>query len=164
MITLGAIANIVSDLAIMALPLAMLYGLHMSQTQKLGLAAVFSLAFVDIACTAVRLAAWWSNGPYPYYSLIECPVAVLTCNLPVYRHLLRKRNHKQTPTHARAWLSCAKRRAPQGSLSDERYIHIVDVEPGELAPPARAYATQTTSCSSSSTYVFHGTTRLPSEP
>lgn len=91
--------NIVSDLAIMALPFWMLRELKIGTPQKLGLAFIFSFATVCVALDIVRVVEAVSQHQ-ALYTVIEINLVVVMSCLPTYRTLLniRQRN-KSRQTH-----------------------------------------------------------------
>ncbi|MCJ1282711.1 hypothetical protein MMC26_002036 [Xylographa opegraphella] len=78
---------VLSDLAIMALPLWMLKGLKMKMSQKLGLIFVFSFALFIVALDILRtVEAIWGNQIL--YTILEINFAVIISCLPTFRSLL----------------------------------------------------------------------------
>ncbi|MCJ1383785.1 hypothetical protein MMC17_006899 [Xylographa soralifera] len=78
---------VVSDLAIMALPLWMLKGLKMKLSQKLGLIFVFSFALLIVALDILRtVEAIWGNQIL--YTILEINFAVIISCLPTFRSVL----------------------------------------------------------------------------
>ena len=81
----------------MALPLYMLKGLQISQVQKMTLACLFCLAFIDIVFDILRTFYTVRGGPVAFWDILEAEVAVIISCLPTYRALLttaRKRSAK----------------------------------------------------------------------
>ncbi|MCJ1397191.1 hypothetical protein MMC11_000383 [Xylographa trunciseda] len=89
---------VISDLAIMALPLWMLKGLKMKISQKLGLIFVFSFALLIVALDILRTVEAIS-GNQILYTILEINFAVIISCLPTFRSLL---NVKQTRKSSRS--------------------------------------------------------------
>ena len=78
--------DVVSDLAVMCLPLAMLVDLKIPRGQKLGLAAIFGLALVCVALDILRtVQSLQANAAL--YAVIAVNLNVLVSCLPTYRAL-----------------------------------------------------------------------------
>lgn len=99
----SCVVNIVSDLAIMALPFWMLKDLKIAMSQKLGLAFIFSFAIVCVALDIVRVVEAVSQNQ-ALYTVIEINLVVVISCLPTYRSLLSIRQRKK-PQQSHPWRS-----------------------------------------------------------
>ncbi|MCJ1383475.1 hypothetical protein MMC17_006589 [Xylographa soralifera] len=98
-ITMWCILNIISDLSIMALPLWMLRGLRISRAQKIGLAAIFLIAFIDILFDILRTIYTVNGGAVGLdttFDILEPSIAVIISTLPTYRALFMTRRRTET--------------------------------------------------------------------
>ncbi|MCJ1286824.1 hypothetical protein MMC26_006170 [Xylographa opegraphella] len=97
-VTMWCILNIISDLSIMALPLWMLKGLRISRAQKIGLAAIFLIAFIDILFDILRT-IYTVNGAAvgldTTFDILEPSIAVIISTLPTYRALFMTRRRTE---------------------------------------------------------------------
>lgn len=89
------VINVLSDVAIMALPLGVLHGLKLRLPQKLGLAFVFSIAIVIVALDILRTVEAIDNNQN-LYTILEINFTVIISCLPVYRSLLSKINQRRS--------------------------------------------------------------------
>ncbi|KAF2259940.1 hypothetical protein CC78DRAFT_585327 [Lojkania enalia] len=92
-LTTWCVLNVVGDLLLMILPIAMLKGMLMRTSQKVGLALVFSLVLVDIAFDILRTVYTAEMKPEfldkdSLWAILEPTIAVIVCALPCYRHYL----------------------------------------------------------------------------
>ena len=72
----------------------MVYNLHLQTPQKLALAAVFSLAIIDVIFDILRTVESLDNGTFSGVDLwasLEIIVAVIVSSLPLYRVLLSRK-------------------------------------------------------------------------
>lgn len=94
----GCAVNVFSDLAIMALPLAMLKSLQMRTSVKLGLAGVFCCAFVTIAFDILRAVETDTKGRIEgstaLWTNLESAVAVIVSCLPSVAALFSPKNER----------------------------------------------------------------------
>jgi hypothetical protein len=92
------VAVITSDLATMALPLAMLRGLNMRWLQKCSIGAIFSLSFISIAFETLRVAKSFIGGDTlnVLWINLEMTFAVIVSALPTYYSLFNWRKDKRT--------------------------------------------------------------------
>ncbi|MCJ1389046.1 hypothetical protein MMC18_001900 [Xylographa bjoerkii] len=98
-VTMWCILNIISDLSIMALPLWMLKGLRISRAQKIGLAAIFLIAFIDILFDILRTIYTVNGGAVGLdttFDILEPTIAVIISTLPTYRALFMTRKRSET--------------------------------------------------------------------
>lgn len=126
--------NIVSDLAIMALPLWMVRDLKIRLSQKLGLAFMFSFAIVCVVLDIVRVVeAVFQNQAL--YTIIEINLVVVISCLPTYRTLLvigqRDRSRQSYP-----WRSFGRRKYWRSQDSDSHPLNIG--KPNEIEMTAKA--------------------------
>ena len=91
--------DVVSDLAVMCLPLAMLVDLKIPLGQKLGLAAIFSLALVCVALDILRTIQSLQASA-ALYAVIAVNLNVLVSCLPTYRALWAIRARKRESSRA----------------------------------------------------------------
>ena len=84
----GSTFNVLSDLAIMALPLGMVRQLRVRPAQRAGLAAVFAVGLLDVAFAVLRTVAHFTATVNSAFNVLEPVVAVVVCALPVYRTYL----------------------------------------------------------------------------
>ena len=83
--------NILSNIAIMALPLGMLRTLHVNRLERLGLAFIFLIATVEVALDIARVfMANWISNDFLTISSVEPPMALILCALPVYRSAFKR--------------------------------------------------------------------------
>jgi hypothetical protein len=112
--------NIITDVAIMALPLWILKDLKMSMKQKLGLAFIFCLATICIALDIVRVVeALGSNQAL--YTILEINFVVIICCLPTYRALytIHEKYKSSKGSSNRYFLSdTSSRRRPSAKTAD----------------------------------------------
>ncbi|KAL6720640.1 hypothetical protein ACLMJK_002565 [Lecanora helva] len=84
----SCVLNVASDLTTMALPMAMLKGLKLRTSAKIGLAGVFSLAFVTIAFDILRAVQTLTSGGHagstPLWTNLESAIAVVVSCLPSF--------------------------------------------------------------------------------
>ncbi|KAF3921168.1 hypothetical protein ABW21_db0202173 [Orbilia brochopaga] len=90
------IADIITDLSIMALPLRLLYGLKINKKQKMGLILIFSLGVLSIIFAIVRgVGSIVDEAIIPIWLLVwtqsEACVALIVACLPSLRTLLLNR-------------------------------------------------------------------------
>ena len=87
------IATVSSDLATMALPLAMLRRLQMRWGQKVGVGLIFCLSFVSVAFSTLRMAESFLGGSELniLWIHLEEIVAVVVSALPSYYSLFNRR-------------------------------------------------------------------------
>ena len=86
----------------MALPISMLRRLQIRRSQKVGLVAIFSIAFVIIAFDLLRTVKSINGGGFSestLYGILEMTVAVMISCLPTYRALLRADRKKTQVVH-----------------------------------------------------------------
>ena len=96
--------NVLSIIAIMALPLGMLHCLQMKRIEKLGLAAIFCLGWLEIALDITRILQWKNESPLAL-SLMEPVIALILCPLPVYRGLLRRFTGRAVYGRVKSWVA-----------------------------------------------------------
>ena len=83
----------------MALPLWMLKGLRISRAQKIGLAAIFLIAFIDILFDILRTIYTVNGGAVGLdttFDILEPSIAVIVSTLPTYRALVMTRRRTET--------------------------------------------------------------------
>ncbi|MCJ1421266.1 hypothetical protein MMC32_007628 [Xylographa parallela] len=83
----------------MALPLWMLKGLRISRAQKIGLAAIFLIAFIDILFDILRTIYTVNGGAVGLdttFDILEPSIAVIISTLPTYRALFMSRRRMET--------------------------------------------------------------------
>lgn len=99
----------------MALPLGMLRSLHMARSQKIGLAAIFTIVVIDIVFDILRTvytaSAYLSQFPdaNAVWALCEPSVAVMVCALPSYRGLLSRHNRGSSTLYGNSDREALKR-------------------------------------------------------
>ncbi|TVY71495.1 Satratoxin biosynthesis SC1 cluster protein [Lachnellula suecica] len=89
LVTMWCVLNVISDVTI--LPLWMLRGLHVTKTQKLGLAAIFALGLADTVFDIVRTVYTVNGGAVALdtvWDILEPAIAVIASSLPTYRGLV----------------------------------------------------------------------------
>ncbi|KAL8952438.1 MAG: hypothetical protein Q9183_007387 [Haloplaca sp. 2 TL-2023] len=89
--------NVGTDLVVIALPLTMLYNLQLRLSQKLTLAAVFSLAFLVAIVDIIRTVESLQDGTFSgvaLWSSIEVTVAVIVASLPLYKTLISRKGRQ----------------------------------------------------------------------
>ncbi|KAF4967676.1 hypothetical protein FSARC_4811 [Fusarium sarcochroum] len=92
---INGIVNIVSDFAIMLLPIPLIWKLNMPRSQKIILSGIFGLGFFTIAVSILRLqwltprkdVTWW-NITAASWSLAEIFSAIACSCLPTFKPLL----------------------------------------------------------------------------
>ena len=72
----------------MALPLGMLRTLRVGPAKKVGLACVFALALIVIVFDVMRTVEQTARRGHAVFALLQPPIAVLVCALPVYGSLV----------------------------------------------------------------------------
>ena len=94
----SCVVNVVSDVAVMVLPLWMLRTLQLQKRQKAGLAVVFSLATFTVVLDILRT-AMAVQQQQALYTVLEINFAVIVSCLPTFQALLvLRRRLRQTPT------------------------------------------------------------------
>ncbi|KAK7219086.1 hypothetical protein V2G26_007089 [Clonostachys chloroleuca] len=93
-----AAANIFTDSILFALPIPMLYGLHMPLMQKLGAMLVFSIGTVTVATSVVRLALLlgvlkskdhsWDGCHANIWTFIESNLFIICASMPTLKHFM----------------------------------------------------------------------------
>ena len=91
---LMSIPNVISDIALIALPIPQIWSLQMSKPQKAGLTVVFVLAGFNIIASAIRMSIFFtqylSTDPYMAaiplhsWSVVEAAAAVVAACLPSF--------------------------------------------------------------------------------
>ena len=117
MIIMGSVVNIVSDVACMALPLAMLRSLKVTRAQKVALAGVFTLALVDIVCDIIRTVATFTATINTAFNVLEPTIAVIICALPVYRSYVQGLATSNASARWRSWFSSIRSKSSRGGSS-----------------------------------------------
>ncbi|KAM0797918.1 hypothetical protein BDR22DRAFT_823731 [Usnea florida] len=130
----SCVVNIVSDLAIMALPFWMLGDLKITMPQKLGLAVIFSVAIVCIALDIVRVVEAISQNQ-ALYTVIEINLVVVISCLPTYRSLIGVRKRKRS-RQSRSWRSLE--RGKYSRSHDEDNDPLRTAESSEIEMNARS--------------------------
>ncbi|KAL8938465.1 MAG: hypothetical protein Q9216_003878 [Gyalolechia sp. 2 TL-2023] len=89
--------NVATDFVVMILPLFMIYGLQLRDSQKAILAGVFSLGFVVAIFDILRTVESLQDGTFSgvaLWSSLEVTVAAIVASLPLYRVLLTTKGRK----------------------------------------------------------------------
>lgn len=74
----------------MAIPLVMLRHLHIPTHKRLGLALLFSLVLVTIACDIIRTVFTLMHNSNALWALLEATITVIVCALPCYGGVLSR--------------------------------------------------------------------------
>ncbi|KAJ3580176.1 hypothetical protein NPX13_g389 [Xylaria arbuscula] len=94
-----AVLNVVTDVAILVLPLPYIWRLHSGLRSKLQLTAIFSFGSFIIVVAIIRTVqvsglqftdGFWGNGPGIIWSVVEVGLAVVAACLPVLRPVFNK--------------------------------------------------------------------------
>lgn len=104
----GAIGNILTDLLVFALPIPMLSKLNLPAAQKAVLLGVFSLGFLSIALSVVRIKylrlnqddVSWSNVNLTCLSMSELTLGLTAACVPTMRRLFFRPARRMLPVHA----------------------------------------------------------------
>lgn len=104
----GAIGNILTDLLVFALPIPMLIKLNLPGAQKAMLLGVFSLGFLSIALSVVRIKylrlneddVSWSNVNLTCLSMSELTAGIISACVPPMRRLFFTPAQRLRPVHA----------------------------------------------------------------
>ncbi|MCJ1438914.1 hypothetical protein MMC27_008304 [Xylographa pallens] len=108
------ILNLLTDIAIIILPMPWLWTLQLPITKKIGLTAIFGIGIVICAISVVRivaLATWdfsdfsYGLGKVAYWSTLEPALGVINCCLPVLQPVLSKLRGTTFGTKGRSKLS-----------------------------------------------------------
>ncbi|KAI9843053.1 MAG: hypothetical protein M1838_002885 [Thelocarpon superellum] len=96
----NAFFNIISDIAILVLPMKALYQIHLPRRQKLALIVVFAMGFIVCCISLYRLQSIFSVSNSPnvtesnvvaaIMSTVESHVAIICASLPALRPLVSK--------------------------------------------------------------------------
>ncbi|KAK2013866.1 hypothetical protein LZ32DRAFT_627961 [Colletotrichum eremochloae] len=93
----NAAGNIITDIAVFALPMPVFWHLKLPQKQKILLMGIFSLGFFTVAISIVRIQFLdietdftWTNVQASLWSLGEISSAIICASLPTLRPLLAK--------------------------------------------------------------------------
>lgn len=124
----GAIGNILTDLLVFALPIPMLSKLNLPGAQKVMLLAVFSLGFLCIALSVVRIKylrlnqddVSWSNVSLTCLSMSELTLGIISACVPTMRRLFFRPAQRMLPVHALEGDSIARSRRGQTSDSNSQ--------------------------------------------
>lgn len=126
----GAIGNILTDLVVFALPIPMLSKLNLPSIQKVVLLGIFSLGFLTIALSAVRIKylrlneddVSWSNVSLTCLSMSELTLGIISACVPTMRRLFFRPAQGMLPVHASEGdtSSVVERRRGLGSDSSSR--------------------------------------------
>lgn len=104
----GAIGNILTDLLVFALPIPMLSKLNLPGAQKAMLLGVFSLGFLSVALSVVRIKylrlnqddVSWSNVSLTCLSMSELTLGIVAACVPTMRRLSFRPAQRMPPVHA----------------------------------------------------------------
>lgn len=83
---------------VMVLPWYIIRRIQISSARKIGLAAIFSVVLVTIACDILRTIKSFSQALFAQsalYSILEVTLAVVVSCMPIYRALLKARPKEQ---------------------------------------------------------------------
>ncbi|KAL8958923.1 MAG: hypothetical protein Q9183_005741 [Haloplaca sp. 2 TL-2023] len=119
-----------TDLIVMALPWYVIRKVQTSRARKIGLAAIFSVVFITIACDILRTIKSVDQGAFSdsaLYTFLEVTLAVIVSTLPTYRKLLSSKSRKDVPAHHSEELTKSKGgyrqrlwKAPRSTTSQEK--------------------------------------------
>jgi len=121
--------NVASDLSIMALPLWMIYQLKLRTSHKIGLAFVFTLAFVDIVFDILRTIYTVNGGALALdtlWDILEPTIAVIISCLPTYTVLLKS---SKKPQPARTYATLEDESKAARNYSSHGSSHELDTIP-----------------------------------
>ena len=118
----------------MALPFWMLGDLKITMPQKLGLAIIFSVAFVCIALDIVRVVEAISQHQ-ALYTVIEINLVVVISCLPTYRTLIGVRKRKRS-RQSHSWRSLQKGKYSRSQDGDNYPLRTAKF--GEIEMSARS--------------------------
>lgn len=124
----GAIGNILTDLLVFALPIPMLSKLNLPVAQKAMLLGVFSLGFLCIALSVVRIKylrlnqddVSWSNVDLTCLSMSELTSGIISACVPVMRRLFFRPAQRMRPVHELERESIVHRPSHQTSDSNSQ--------------------------------------------
>jgi hypothetical protein len=124
----GAVGNILTDLVVFALPIPMLSKLNLPGVQKAMLIGVFSLGFLTIALSVVRIKylrlneddVSWSNVSLTCLSMSELTLGIISACVPTMRRLFFRPAQRMLTVHASEGDSIVQRRHGEGSVSNSR--------------------------------------------
>lgn len=121
--------SIASDVAVMALPVWMLKDLHVKTSQKIGLAAMFSLGIIIIIFEILRTIkslGQTSFSEVAIYDVLENSVALIVSSITHYRGFISTRRRNRTNRQY------AHLKAPSHPIksSDSHRLKIIGVEHG----------------------------------
>ncbi|OCK73288.1 hypothetical protein K432DRAFT_340507, partial [Lepidopterella palustris CBS 459.81] len=131
-IRLSTVADVFTDTLIMLFPLNLLRNLRISVSQKLGLAAVFSLGTIIIAFAFVRMVQVTTptsdhsesldaliDSPFllSMWSDIECGVSMIVATLPIFRFVL---NSSAAQARGRKYYASEARLAREKSVRPKK--------------------------------------------
>lgn len=128
LLTFWCVLNVVGDILVIALPLVMLWKLHMSGTDKLGLAVVFLLVLVIIIFDILR-SFFNTNASLStllssmVWTLCEPAIAVMVCALPSYRSILPTQS-KRAP---RSYLELLRESGVANAIARPEVIRSAEV-------------------------------------
>ena len=137
----ATVVNVLSIVAIMALPLGMLCSLQMKRVEKFGLALIFCLGALEMALDLGRIVAW-SISTSTAISITEPILALVLCPLPVYRGLLRRFRGQAVLDRVTSWLPAISRCTgnERRETSETRHTSVQNLRiPAPCAHTARAY-------------------------
>lgn len=101
----SCVANVLSDLTIMAFPLLKLRTLQIRRSQKFILATIFCLALlviaIDLTRTVVSIHGGAIGAQSALWGVLEPTIAVIVGCLPAYRTLFRRRKTSRTSSRDR---------------------------------------------------------------
>ncbi|KUJ16890.1 uncharacterized protein LY89DRAFT_707319 [Mollisia scopiformis] len=101
-VKMWCILNVLSDVAIMTLPLWMLKGTRLPIGQKVGVAVIFLLAFTDVIFDILRTLYTLRGGAVSIdilWDILELTIAIIISALPTYRSLLPGSSHKVSTSY-----------------------------------------------------------------
>lgn len=124
----GAIGNILTDFLVFALPIPMLSKLNLPGVQKAILLGIFSLGFLTIALSVVRIKylrlneedVSWSNVPLTCLSMSELTLGIISACVPTMRRLFFRPTQRMLSVHASEGDSIVRPRRGQGSDSNDQ--------------------------------------------
>ncbi|KAI1123321.1 hypothetical protein F5Y10DRAFT_55104 [Nemania abortiva] len=148
MVLLLCITDFAADVAIITIPVPLVWRLNLSTRNKLAICAVFLLGSVTVAASLARLiiegrAVTIGFAPgsdsvlviteYIYWGFVECAVAILAACLPTFHGFLSHHNILAWPK--RLLTSRSKDGVPSPKkLTRENAIPLAPVAPARLAP------------------------------
>ncbi|KAL8797266.1 MAG: hypothetical protein Q9195_000419, partial [Heterodermia aff. obscurata] len=127
--------NVITDLAIMALPWWMIKDLKIDRFQKIGLALLFSVAIVCVVMDIVRTIEAVAEHQ-ALYTIIEINLVVIISCLPTYRALLAifRRRKSRRASGTSAWRSLEEAGGSKGQQRDS--VPLANINSKDSRKPA----------------------------